>query len=91
MPKYLEIKVDKFTFHVDPTCFFNDEGVWVRVEKNRARMGLSDYLQQRSGDIAFVNVKPVGTRLRLAMSFLRLKRSRWISHYLLPFPERYYW
>lgn len=69
MPKYLEIKVDKFTFHVDPTCFFNDEGVWVRVEKNQARIGLSDYLQQHSGDIAFVNVNSVGTSLKAGDEF----------------------
>lgn len=63
MTTFLETKVDKFTFHVDPTCFYNSEGVWVRVEGNRARLGLSDYLQQRSGDIAFVDVKPEGTVL----------------------------
>jgi glycine cleavage system H protein len=63
MTTFLETKVDKFTFRVDPTCFFNSEGVWVRVEGNRARLGLSDFLQQRSGDIAFVEVKPAGTIL----------------------------
>ncbi|OJX47430.1 MAG: hypothetical protein BGO78_16910 [Chloroflexi bacterium 44-23] len=37
--------------------------MWVRVEGKRARLGLSDYLQQHSGDIAFVDVKPEGTVL----------------------------
>ncbi|MHB8088690.1 MAG: glycine cleavage system protein H [Anaerolineaceae bacterium] len=63
MSSFLETKVDKFTFRVDSACFFNSEGVWVRVEGNRARLGLSDFLQQRSGDIAFVEVKPEGTVL----------------------------
>lgn len=48
---------------MDPTCHFNREGVWARVEGHRARLGLSDFLQQRSGDIAFVEVKPEGTFL----------------------------
>ncbi len=61
MIPFLETKVDKFTFRVDPTCFFNSEGVWVRVAGNRGRLGLSDFLQQRSGDIAFVEVKPEGS------------------------------
>ena len=69
MKPFLETKVDKFTFHVDPTCFFNSEGVWVRVEGNRARLGLSDFLQQRSGDIAFVEVKPAGAILALGDEF----------------------
>ncbi len=63
MTIFLKTTVDKFTFHVDPTCHFNREGVWARVEGHRARLGLSDFLQQRSGDIAFVEVKPEGTFL----------------------------
>jgi glycine cleavage system H protein len=69
MATFLETTVDKFTFRVDPTCFFNSEGVWVRVEGNQARLGLSDFLQQRSGDIAFVEVKPAGTVLSLGDEF----------------------
>lgn len=63
MAAYLETTVDKFTFRVDPTCFYNRDGVWARAEGSRARLGLSDYVQQRSGDIAFVEVKPEGTDL----------------------------
>jgi glycine cleavage system H protein len=63
MTVFLETTVDKFTFRVDPTCYFNGEGVWVRVEGNRAKIGLSDFLQQRSGDIAFLEVKPAETIL----------------------------
>jgi glycine cleavage system H protein len=69
MIPFLELTVDKFTFHVDPTCHFNREGVWVRAEGNRARLGLSDFLQQRSGDIAFVEVNPEGTFLALGDEF----------------------
>jgi glycine cleavage system H protein len=69
MTTFLEIKVDKFTFRVDPACYFNGEGVWVRVDGKQARLGLSDFLQQRSGDIAFVEVKPVGTILALGDEF----------------------
>jgi glycine cleavage system H protein len=69
MATFLEITVDKFTFHVDPGCFFNREGVWVRVMGDLARLGLSDFLQQRSGDIAFVEVKPEGTLLAYGDEF----------------------
>jgi glycine cleavage system H protein len=34
------------------------------VEGGRARLGLSDYLQQSSGDMAFVEVRPPGTELK---------------------------
>jgi glycine cleavage system H protein len=65
----LQTTIDKFTFRVDPSCFFNRDGVWVRVEGFRARLGLSDFLQQSSGDIAFVDVKPEGTFLNFSNEF----------------------
>ena len=63
MSEYLQTTVDKFTFRVDTTCSYTPEGLWVRVEGSRVKLGLSDYLQQRSGDMAFVEVPAAGTQL----------------------------
>lgn len=63
MPDYLETTVDKFIFRVATDRYYNDEGIWARAEGNRVRVGLSDFLQQRSGDVAFAEVKPEGTLL----------------------------
>jgi glycine cleavage system H protein len=60
----LELTVDKFIFRVPNDLYFNEVGVWARLEGNRARLGLSDFEQQRSGDIAFAEVQPVGTTLK---------------------------
>ncbi len=61
MPEFLEVTVDKFTFKVATDRFYTREGVWALAEGKRVRIGLSDFSQQRSGDIAFAEVKPVGT------------------------------
>ncbi len=63
MPEYLETTVDKFTFKVATDRLYNDEGVWAKLEGDLVRMGLSDFLQQHSGDVAFAEVKPPGTRI----------------------------
>jgi len=63
MPEYLETTVDKFIFRVAADRVYTREGLWALAEGSRVRIGLSDYLQQRSGDIAFAEVKPVGTIL----------------------------
>ena len=60
----LELTVDKFTFRVPKGLYYTDAGVWVRLEGEVARLGLSDFAQQRSGDVAFAEVKPVGTALK---------------------------
>jgi len=71
--EFLQTTIDKFTFRVDTNCLFNAEGVWVRVDGHRARLGLSDFLQQRSGDIAFVDVKPAGTLLNFDDEFCSIE------------------
>jgi len=63
MPEFLELTVDKFTFRTATDRYYNSEGVWALAEGNRVRIGLSDFLQQRSGDVAFAEVKPEGTVL----------------------------
>ena len=64
MPEYLETTADKFTFRVATDRLYTPEGVWVLPEpgSTRVRVGLADYLQQHNGDVAFANVKPVGTQ-----------------------------
>ncbi len=63
MPEFLAVTVDKFTFKVATDRFYTREGVWALATGNQVRIGLSDFLQQRSGDIAFAEVKPIGTAL----------------------------
>jgi len=67
MPEYLETTVDKFTFRVAKDRLYTAKGVWVfwmqPEAPNRVRIGLTDYLQQRSGDVAFASVQPVGTKV----------------------------
>jgi glycine cleavage system H protein len=69
MPDFLEMTVDKFIFRVATDRLYSSEGLWVLwtppQEGNRVRIGLTDFLQQHGGDIAFVTVKPSGTSLQV--------------------------
>jgi glycine cleavage system H protein len=59
----LELTVDKFTFRVPKGLYYSEAGVWVKLEGEVARLGLSDFAQQRSGDVAFAEVKSPGVLL----------------------------
>ncbi len=65
MPKYLEANVDKFIFKIAADRLYSAEGVWVSAVESgghvQVRIGLTDYVQQLNGDVAFVHVKPRGT------------------------------
>ena len=63
MSDFLETTVDKFTFKVATDRFYNEEGVWAKEETGRVRIGLSDFVQKRSGDVAFAEIKTAGTVL----------------------------
>lgn len=73
MADFLAVTIDKFTFRVDQSCLYSSEGVWARLEDGRVRLGLSDYVQQRSGDIAFIDIKPTGTVLALDDEFAAIE------------------
>lgn len=67
MPEYLETTVDKFIFRVASDRLYASDGVWAFWSESqgdgRVRVGLTDYLQQLNGDVAFAHIKPVGTKL----------------------------
>ena len=63
MTEYLETTVDKFIFRVAKDCYYNSEGVWAKMEGNQVKIGLSDFVQQRSGDVAFAEIQPEGTQV----------------------------
>jgi len=62
--EYLKLTVDKFVFAVKKGCLYGEQGVWVAVEDGLARIGVTDFLQQRSGDVAFANVPEPETEVR---------------------------
>ena len=64
MPEYLETTVDKFTFRVATDRLYTSDGVWVQPQgTTQVRVGLTDFVQQHGGDVAFAKVKPTGTSL----------------------------
>jgi len=61
MAKFLEYTLDKFTFKVATDRLYSPAGVWARAEGEVITVGVSDFFQQRNGDVAFADVVPVGT------------------------------
>jgi glycine cleavage system H protein len=67
MPEYLETTLDKFVFRVAADRLYSPEGIWALGMESegtrRVRIGVTDYLQQRNGDVAFAHMKAIGTKL----------------------------
>ncbi len=59
----IKLTVDKFIFTFPKNLKYSDAGLWIRQEGSLARIGLSDFAQQRNGDIAFAKLPASGSVL----------------------------
>ncbi len=74
MAEYLQTTIDKFIFKVAADRNYSSDGVWLQeLSGGRVRVGVSDFVQQHSGDVAFVSVKAAGTALAAGDDFADLE------------------
>jgi glycine cleavage system H protein len=61
----LQVTVGKFIFRVKPGCLYTEAGLWALLDDatGLVRVGMTDFRQQSSGDVVFVELPAVGTRL----------------------------
>ena len=59
----IQLIVDKFIFTFPQSLQYSEAGLWIRREGIMVRIGLSDFAQQRNGDIAFANLPDAGSVL----------------------------
>ncbi len=86
MRDYLQTTVDKFTFRVATDRLYSSEGVWVQESaKGQLRIGVTDFVQQHSGDIAFATVKVTGRKVIAGEEFAALETVKANVSLSLPF------
>jgi glycine cleavage system H protein len=77
MPDFLRTTVDKFTFLVATDRLYTSDGVWVVWVQpqgtSRVRVGVTDFMQQHNGDVAFASVKPPKTTLKAGDEFAEIE------------------
>jgi glycine cleavage system H protein len=59
---FLRVTVGKFIFQVKPGCLYTEAGVWAALDdvSGAVRVGLTDFRQQTSGDVVFVELPERG-------------------------------
>ena len=72
---FLLATVDKFIFKVKAGNLYSAGGVWVALKEatGTARIGLSDYLQQSSGDVAFVSLPEPGQMISVGQELATIE------------------
>jgi glycine cleavage system H protein len=63
---------------------YTREHEWAKVEGNRARVGITQYAQDQLGDVVFVELPKVGTRVRQMQSFGIVESVKAVSDLFAP-------
>jgi glycine cleavage system H protein len=63
---------------------YTKEHEWAKVEGNRARVGITHYAQDQLGDVVFVELPKVGTRVRHMQSFGVVESVKAVSDLFAP-------
>lgn len=74
MPEYLQTTIDKFTFKVATDRRYSPDGIWLEdLGDGGVRVGVTDFVQQHSGDVAFASVNAPGTTVAAGDEFAALE------------------
>lgn len=61
--EHFVVTYDKFVFHLSKGPLYSRDHTWVKMEGDTATVGLNDFLQRNSGDVAFAEPALPGTQL----------------------------
>jgi glycine cleavage system H protein len=63
---------------------YSTDHEWARVEEGRVRIGITDYAQDALGDVVFVEVPEVGTKVERGASFSEVESTKSVSEIYAP-------
>ncbi len=63
---------------------YSSEHVWVKVEGDTAKLGITEYAQEELGDILFVDLPDVGTTFSAGDVFTEIESSKTASEVPIP-------
>lgn len=84
MSEYLRTIFDKFELQVRKGFYYTRDDLWVSVENGKAKVGVSDYLQKTSGDVAFVEVAKPGSTVERGKEFGTMESAKTTVELLSP-------
>jgi len=65
-------------------ALYSDDHEWARLEGETVRVGISDYAQDRLGDITFVEMPETGATFKRGAEFGTVESTKAVSELLMP-------
>ncbi|MHC5324883.1 glycine cleavage system protein GcvH, partial [Priestia megaterium] len=71
---------------ITPTeLYYSKDHIWIKVEDNRVRLGITDYAQITLGEIVFLDLPEEGNSLTINNSFGDVESIKTTSELIAPF------
>ena len=64
--------------------YYHPEDTWVKVEDDGVRIGMTDFFQQNSGDVVYVDLPFDGDELEAGEVCGKLQSAKWIGKLIAP-------
>ena len=75
-------KIDKY--EVPDDLYYTTDHAWIRVEDNRIRIGITDFMQQLAGEITFIRLPRSGKALEAGKTLVSLQSGKWAGKVQTP-------
>lgn len=72
------------TMNIPSNLLYTNDHEWVRIEKNTAYIGITDFAQHELGDIVYVEIETVGETLKQNEVFGTVEAVKTVSDLFLP-------
>jgi glycine cleavage system H protein len=69
---------------IPPELRYSSDHEWVRVEEERARVGITDYAQDALGDVVFVDLPEAGAKVTRGESCCEVESTKSVSEVYAP-------
>lgn len=82
--EYIEEKFDKFILRVAKNHKYSDNDFWVRLEGANVRIGASDFLQQMTSDVYYVELAELGTHVDMFDDAGAMESTKILVEFIVP-------
>ena len=69
---------------------YSEEHIWIKIDEEYAYIGITDYLQDKLGDISFIDIAEEGTNLEIDDEFASIEASKIATELISPIGGQIY-
>jgi glycine cleavage system H protein len=71
-------------WHIPETLLYSHDNYWLKLDGNKALLGLTEYGQYTTGDILYLELVPAGTSIQKGERFGSIESGKWVGNLVAP-------